>query len=111
MELIHQNELYREAEREISESESLGVYFGVIRIVNLLAKEDNFKCKVLPAFRPDKALGIELPSWRGWLTDMAKTAEKEIEKFTGYHMQCGFSTGIECGDSAACGCSIEQLRW
>jgi len=47
----------------------------------LLANEDGFKCKVLPAFRPDKALGIELPSWRTWLTDMAKTAEKEIDSF------------------------------
>ncbi len=55
-ELRHQNELYREAEREISESESLGVYFGVIRIVNLLAKENKISCSKCGS----KAFNIEL---------------------------------------------------
>ncbi|MBO5410636.1 MAG: glucuronate isomerase [Clostridia bacterium] len=47
----------------------------------LLAKDDSFACKVLPAFRPDKALGIELPSWRPWLDSMAKTARRDIDSF------------------------------
>ena len=55
-ELIHQNELYREAEQEISESASLGIYFGVIRIVNLLAKEDKINCSKCGG----KAFNIEL---------------------------------------------------
>lgn len=55
-ELVYQNELYREAEREISESESLGVYFGVIRIVNLLSKEDKISCSKCGG----KAFNIEL---------------------------------------------------
>ena len=46
----------------------------------LIAQSD-FKCKVLPAFRPDKALGIDLPSWRGWLSDMEKTAGRGINGF------------------------------
>ena len=47
----------------------------------LLAKESGFKCKVLPAFRPDKALGIDLPSWRGWLGAMEKCVGRNIENF------------------------------
>ena len=36
---------------------------------------------MLPAFRPDKALGIDLPSWRGWVSDMEKTAGRAINGF------------------------------
>lgn len=46
-----------------------------------LIAETDFKCKVLPAFRPDKALGIDLPSWRPWLADMEKTAGRAIGGF------------------------------
>ena len=47
----------------------------------LITEDKSFKCKVLPAFRPDKALGIDLPSWRPWLSAMEKTAGKEINGF------------------------------
>ena len=47
----------------------------------LIAADGSFSCKVLPAFRPDKALGIDLPSWRPWLSAMEKTAGKEINGF------------------------------
>ncbi len=47
----------------------------------LLAKESGFKCKVLPAFRPDKALGIDLPSWRGWVEAMEKCVGRSIDGF------------------------------
>ena len=47
----------------------------------LLAKENDFKCKVLPAFRPDKALGIDLPSWRGWVEAMEKCVGRSIDGF------------------------------
>lgn len=47
----------------------------------LLAKESNFKCKVLPAFRPDKALGIDLPAWRGWLETMEFCVGRSIDCF------------------------------
>ena len=47
----------------------------------LLAKESDFKCKVLPAFRPDKALGIDLPSWRGWVEAMEKCVGRSIDGF------------------------------
>lgn len=47
----------------------------------LLAKDDSFKCKVLPAFRPDKALGVDLPSFIPWLDAMEKTVGRKIESF------------------------------
>ena len=47
----------------------------------LLAKEEGFGCKVLPAFRPDKALGIDLPSWRPWLESMEKCVGRIIDGF------------------------------
>lgn len=47
----------------------------------LLAKESDFKCKVLPAFRPDKALGIDLPAWRDWLKAMEKCVGRSIDGF------------------------------
>ncbi len=46
----------------------------------LLAKE-NLPFKVLPAFRPDKALSIDLPSFIPWLKDMEKTAGKTIDNY------------------------------
>lgn len=46
----------------------------------LLAKE-NLPFRVLPAFRPDKALSIDLPSFTGWLSDMESRAGKGIESF------------------------------
>lgn len=47
----------------------------------LLAKDTSFKCKVLPAFRPDKALGVDLPSFIPWLEAMEKTVGRKIESF------------------------------
>lgn len=47
----------------------------------LLAKDKSFTCKVLPAFRPDKALGIELPAFIPWLAAMEKTSGCEIKSF------------------------------
>ena len=47
----------------------------------LLAKEPTFKCRVLPAFRPDRALGIELPTFIPWITAMEKAVHREIHTF------------------------------
>lgn len=47
----------------------------------LLAKDASFKCKVLPAFRPDKALGVDLPSFIPWLDAMEKTVGRKIGSF------------------------------
>lgn len=47
----------------------------------LLQREQVFACRVLPAFRPDRALGIELPGFPAWLAAMEQTAGERIRTF------------------------------
>lgn len=47
----------------------------------LIAADKSFKCKVLPAFRPDKALAIEAPAFLPWLAALEKVCGKEIKTF------------------------------
>lgn len=48
----------------------------------LIRDENRFSCKVLPAFRPDKALGIEMPAFVGWIDAFEKTIGRKVETFT-----------------------------
>lgn len=47
----------------------------------LIAEDTSFTCKVLPAFRPDKALSIDLDSFIPWLKALEKTAETTIDSY------------------------------
>ena len=47
----------------------------------LIAEDSSFKCKVLPAFRPDKTLYIENPTFIPWLEAMEKTADTVIDSY------------------------------
>ncbi len=47
----------------------------------LLAEDKSFKCKVLPAFRPDKALSIELWTFLPWLADLEKVSGEKIDSY------------------------------
>ena len=48
----------------------------------LLKEDTSFKCKVLPAFRPDKALGIELDGYNQWVNALENVIGKRITSFT-----------------------------
>lgn len=48
----------------------------------LLAEDKSFKCKVLPAFRPDKALGIELDGYNDWVKVLENVMGKAVPSFT-----------------------------
>ncbi len=48
----------------------------------LLAEDKTFKCKVLPAFRPDKALGIELPGYNDWVKALENVIGRSVPDFT-----------------------------
>lgn len=48
---------------------------------HMLLKNENLPFTVLPAFRPDKALSIEMPSYIPWLEAMEKTAGKKNDSF------------------------------
>lgn len=47
----------------------------------LIAADKDFKCKVIPAFRPDKALGIDLPTFAPWLSSLEKTSGEKIDSY------------------------------
>lgn len=48
----------------------------------LIAADESFKCKVLPAFRPDKALAIEADAYLPWLASLETVYGKKIASFT-----------------------------
>lgn len=47
----------------------------------LIAENKNFKCRVLPAFRPDKALNIDLNGYTDWLKQLEKACGRKIESY------------------------------
>lgn len=44
----------------------------------LIAQDESFKCRVIPAFRPDKALGIELDGYRDWVKALESAAGRDV---------------------------------
>ncbi|ACL76027.1 Glucuronate isomerase [Ruminiclostridium cellulolyticum H10] len=46
-----------------------------------LEKDKNFKVKVLPTFRPDKALQIENTGFADWIASLSKVTEMNISSF------------------------------
>jgi len=47
----------------------------------LLAADDSFPCRVLPAFRPDKALQISMPGFADWLRALSATCGRAIVSY------------------------------
>lgn len=47
-----------------------------------IAKDRSFKTKVLPAFRPDKALAIEAYTFLGWVTDLNNISSKTVTDYS-----------------------------
>lgn len=47
----------------------------------LLKEDSSFKCKVLPAFRPDKALYVDLPTFLPWLESLEKASGVKIGSY------------------------------
>ncbi len=47
----------------------------------LLADDPTFKCKVLPAFRPDKALNIDQPTFIPWLKSLEDVSGTKINSY------------------------------
>lgn len=47
----------------------------------LIGKDRNFKCKVLPAFRPDKALNIEQSTFIPWVEALENAAKISINTY------------------------------
>ena len=47
----------------------------------LIKENKSFKCRVIPAFRPDKALGIELYTFLPWLESLEKVSGVKIDSY------------------------------
>lgn len=75
----------------------------------LLAKDEAFKCKVLPAFRPDKAFLIGTPAFVSWIEAMENAAEMKITSFT--ELKTALQKRIEFFDSMGCRASDHALAY
>ncbi len=65
-----------------------------------LLKKENLPFKVLPAFRPDKALAIEQPTFIPWLSAMQKACNMTIDSF--YSLKKAMKSRIEFFNEMGC---------
>ena len=75
----------------------------------LLAKDETFKCKVLPAFRPDKAFLIGTPAFVSWIEAMENAAEMKIISFE--ELKTALLKRIEFFDSMGCRASDHSFAY
>ena len=47
----------------------------------LLEEDETFKCRVVPAFRPDKALDIDKPTYLAWLEALENVSGEKIDSY------------------------------
>jgi len=73
--------------RELMEASNVACIFTTddsadsLEYHKLIAADKTFNCRVLPAFRPDKALGIDLPGFLPWLASLEQRAGGKIESY------------------------------
>ncbi len=48
----------------------------------LIAQDSSFPCKVIPAFRPDKALNIDAPGYCDWVAALEKTSGMKVSSYS-----------------------------
>ena len=72
----------------------------------LIAQDESFKCRVIPAFRPDKALGIELDGYRDWVKALENAAGRavpgyrELKEVLSQRIELFASLGCRASDHA-----------
>ena len=74
-----------------------------------LRNSDSFRCKVLPAFRPDKALSIDLPTFLPWLESLEKTSGSKITCYS--DMLAALQSRIEFFDTLGCRASDHAFAY
>jgi glucuronate isomerase len=75
----------------------------------LIAADKSFKFRVIPAFRPDKALNVELPSFLPWLESLEKISGEKIESFAG--LRAVLLDRINFFDSMGCRASDQAFSY
>ena len=78
-----------------------------LRFHKLLKEDKSFEVEVVPAFRPDKAINIELPTYVPYIAKLADAANVKID---GIDSLCeALTKRIEFFDSVGCVCSDHAL--
>ncbi len=75
----------------------------------LLQKETGFACRVLPAFRPDKALHIEQPAFIPWIAALEKAVGREIRTFS--ELKAALTERMDLFDSLGCCASDHSFAY
>lgn len=75
----------------------------------LIAEDKSFKCRVLPAFRPDKALSVEADTYNAWLASLEKVCGRKIESFTA--LKAALLERIEFFGTLGCRASDHALTY
>ncbi len=75
----------------------------------LLAADPTFKCKVLPAFRPDKALNIDQPTFIPWLKALEDVSNTKINSYK--EMVEVLKTRIDFFDEMGCRASDHAFTY
>lgn len=74
-----------------------------------IAADESFSVKVLPAFRPDKAMNIEKPEYVDYLAALAKASDMEIKSFA--DLKAALKNRIVFFDSMGCKASDHALEY
>ncbi|MBN2505001.1 MAG: glucuronate isomerase [Bacilli bacterium] len=73
----------------------------------LIRKDSSMKTKVLPAFRPDKGLNIELPDFLGWIAKLAEVVGFPLDSLTAFEQ--AMESRVEFFHSHGCRLSDHAL--
>lgn len=65
-----------------------------------IAADPDFKVRVLPSFRPDKALNVEADGFAGYIVELSRAAEAEIKTFA--DLKKALTKRIEYFDALGC---------
>lgn len=74
-----------------------------------IAKDESFRTKVFPAWRPDKAMNIEKPTWTEYVDALGKAAGTKIESFD--DMKTALSKRMDFFASHGCKLSDHALNY
>ena len=66
----------------------------------LLAEDPSFNVKVLPSYRGDKALRIDLPGWREYMDHLGQVAGVKVDNLAS--LKAAFSTQLDHFDQHGC---------
>ncbi|MGN0526409.1 MAG: glucuronate isomerase [Acutalibacteraceae bacterium] len=75
----------------------------------LIAEDKSFKCKVLPAFRPDKGLAVEADAYCDWVKTLEGVYGKEIKSFT--ELKAAFKSRIDFFAEMGCRASDHAFTY